>query len=136
MSTLKTKCLNLGALKMHNVLRSTGLRHTPLENNDNCFYLFGSRRHDGASMTEHEDQIARYRLKLEETAALVARIRHEINNPLTGVLGQAQLLLREDLSERSRKRVQTIEDLALRLRDVVAQLREVQRPGSDGDGEQ
>ena len=63
-------------------------------------------------MTEHEDQIAQYRLKLEETAALVARIRHEINNPLTGVLGQAQLLLREELSERSRKRVQTIEDLA------------------------
>src|SRR5689334_3500773 len=85
------------------------------------------------SMTEHEDQIAQYRLKLEETAALVARIRHEINNPLTGVLGQAQLLLREELSERSRKRVQTIEDLALRLRDIVAQLREVQRPGGDGE---
>ena len=84
-------------------------------------------------MTEHEDQIAQYRLKLEETAALVARIRHEINNPLTGVLGQAQLLLREDLSERSRKRVQTIEDLALRLRDVVAQLRDVQKPGADGE---
>ena len=86
-------------------------------------------------MTEHEDQIAQYRLKLEETAALVARIRHEINNPLTGVLGQAQLLLREDLSERSRKRVQTIEDLALRLRDVVAQLREVQKPGADGENQ-
>ena len=86
-----------------------------------------------SSMTEHEDEIAQYRLKLEQTAALVARIRHEINNPLTGVLGQAQLLLREDLSERSRKRVQTIEDLALRLRDVVAQLREVQRPGSEND---
>jgi signal transduction histidine kinase len=95
------------------------------------------------SMTEHEnesansgdglDQVARYRLKLEETADLVARIRHEINNPLTGVLGQAQLLLREDLSERSRKRVKTIEDLALRLRDVVAQLREVQRPNSEGE---
>ena len=84
-------------------------------------------------MTEHEDQIAQYRLKLEETAELVARIRHEINNPLTGVLGQAQLLLREELSERSRKRVQTIEDLAIRLRDIVAQLREVQKPGSDGD---
>ncbi|HJU94233.1 MAG TPA: histidine kinase dimerization/phospho-acceptor domain-containing protein [Pyrinomonadaceae bacterium] len=87
-------------------------------------------------MTEHEDQIAQYRLKLEETAALVARIRHEINNPLTGVLGQAQLLLREDLSEKSRKRVQTIEDLALRLRDVVAQLREVQKPGADCEDEQ
>jgi nitrogen-specific signal transduction histidine kinase len=79
------------------------------------------------------DQVAKYRLKLEQTADLVARIRHEINNPLTGVLGQAQLLLREELSERSRKRVQTIEDLALRLRDVVAQLREVQRPGGDGE---
>jgi signal transduction histidine kinase len=87
-------------------------------------------------MTEHEDEIAQYRLKLEETAALVARIRHEINNPLTGVLGQAQLLLREDLSERSRKRVQTIEDLALRLRDVVAQLREVQRSGNDSEEDQ
>ena len=86
------------------------------------------------SRTEEQDQVAKYRLKLEETADLVARIRHEINNPLTGVLGQAQLLLREELSERSRKRVKTIEDLALRLRDVVAQLREVQRPGSEGDG--
>ena len=88
-------------------------------------------------MTEHdkEDQVAKYRLKLEETADLVARIRHEINNPLTGVLGQAQLLLREELSERSRKRVQTIEDLAIRLRDIVAQLREVQRPSGDGDSE-
>ena len=84
-------------------------------------------------MPEHEDQIAQYRLKLEETALLVARIRHEINNPLTGVLGQAQLLLREDLSERARKRVQTIEDLALRLRDIVGELRQVQRPGGDGE---
>jgi len=91
----------------------------------------------GESMAEdqNEDQIAMYRLKLEQTADLVARIRHEINNPLTGVLGQAQLLLREELSERSRKRVQTIEDLAIRLRDIVAQLREVQRPSSDGDNE-
>ena len=83
------------------------------------------------SSPSDKDQIAEYRLKLEENAALVARIRHEINNPLTGVLGQAQLLLREDLSERSRKRVQTIEDLALRLRDVVAQLRDVQKPGGE-----
>ena len=65
----------------------------------------------------------------------MARIRHEINNPLTGVLGQAQLLLREDLSERSRKRVQTIEDLALRLRDIVAQLREVQKPATNGESD-
>jgi signal transduction histidine kinase len=70
--------------------------------------------------------IADYEQKLNETAELVARIRHEINNPLTGVLGQAQLLLREELSDRARKRAQTIEELAIRMRDIVAQLRKVQ----------
>ena len=71
--------------------------------------------------------VAAYELKIDEIAELVARVRHEINNPLTGVLGQAQLLLREELSESARKRAQTIEGLAIRLRDVVAQLREVQK---------
>jgi signal transduction histidine kinase len=72
-----------------------------------------------------------YRARLEAVADLVARVRHEINNPLTGVLGQAQLLLREDLNERARKRAQSIEDLALRLTDIVAELREVQRPPAE-----
>ncbi len=68
------------------------------------------------------------RQQLEQIAELVARVRHEINNPLTGVLGQAQLLLREDLNDRARKRAQSIEELALRLKDIVAQLREVKKP--------
>ena len=71
--------------------------------------------------------IAAYELRLEEIAQLVARVRHEINNPLTGVLGQAQLLLREELSETARKRATTIEGLAFRLRDIVGQLRDVQK---------
>ncbi|HKC64394.1 MAG TPA: histidine kinase dimerization/phospho-acceptor domain-containing protein [Pyrinomonadaceae bacterium] len=66
--------------------------------------------------------------RLTEMADLVARARHEINNPLTGVLGQAQLLLREELTPSARKRVETIEQLASRIRDIVAQLRYVQRP--------
>jgi hypothetical protein len=69
-----------------------------------------------------EDQVVYYRRRLEDVAELVARIRHEINNPLTGVLGQAQLLLREDLSDRARKRAETIEELAIRIRDIVAEL--------------
>ena len=68
-----------------------------------------------------------YELRLNEIAQLVARVRHEINNPLTGVLGQAQLLLREELSETARKRATTIEGLAFRLRDIVGQLRDVQK---------
>ena len=74
------------------------------------------------------DLIADYEAKMDEVAELITRVRHEINNPLTGVLGQAQLLLREDLNESARKRAQTIEELAIRLRDIVAQLRQVQRP--------
>jgi signal transduction histidine kinase len=77
-------------------------------------------------------RIADYEAQLEEIAEMVARVRHEINNPLTGVLGQAQLLLREDLSERARKRVETIEGMAIRLRDIAAELRQVQRPAANG----
>jgi signal transduction histidine kinase len=70
---------------------------------------------------------AEYEARMDEVADLITRVRHEINNPLTGVLGQAQLLLREDLPERARKRAQTIEELAIRIRDIVAQLRSVQK---------
>ncbi len=84
--------------------------------------------------------LAEQEARLTEIADLVAHVRHEINNPLTGVLGQAQLLLREELSESARRRVVTIEQLAGRIRDTVAQLREVQRPqaafnGNNEDGE-
>ena len=68
-----------------------------------------------------------YEARIDEVAELIARVRHEINNPLAGVLGQAQLLLREELNEKARKRAQTIEELAIRLRDIVGQLRQVQR---------
>ncbi len=76
-------------------------------------------------------EIADYEKRIEEVAELVAHVRHEINNPLTAMLGQAQLLLREDLSEKARKRVQTIEELAIRMRDLVAELRLVQKPVSN-----
>jgi signal transduction histidine kinase len=66
--------------------------------------------------------------EVDDLIDLIARVRHEINNPLTGVLGQAQLLLREDLSEKARQRVEAIEGLAIRIRDIVAILRDVQRP--------
>ena len=72
--------------------------------------------------------VANYEARLDEVADLITRVRHEINNPLTGVLGQAQLLLREDLSQKARKRAETIEELAIRIRDIVAQLRQVQKP--------
>ena len=72
--------------------------------------------------------VSDYETKLTNAATLVARVRHEINNPLAALLGQAQLLLREELSERSRKRAETIESQAKRIEEIVGELREIQIP--------
>ncbi len=75
-----------------------------------------------------------YEKKLANAAAVVARVRHEINNPLAALLGQAQLLLREELSERARKRAETIEGQARRIQNIVGDLREVQLPAAAVNG--
>lgn len=80
---------------------------------------------------EHRRLLADYEARLQRAAELAARVRHEVNNPLTGLLGQTQLLLRENLSETAHQRVTTIEQLALRIRDTIAQLREVRPPGQN-----
>lgn len=56
-------------------------------------------------------------------------LRHELNNPLTGILGNAELLLAEisrkndgRLPHGGRQRVETIAALAVRLRETVRQL--------------
>lgn len=50
--------------------------------------------------------------------------RHEINNPLTGILGNAELLLahRDRLPAVDRQRLETVVDLAVRLRETVRRL--------------
>jgi signal transduction histidine kinase len=69
-----------------------------------------------------------YETKLTDAASLMARVRHEINNPLAALLGQAQLLLRDELSEKLRRRAETIESQAKRIEEIVSELREVQLP--------
>jgi signal transduction histidine kinase len=56
-------------------------------------------------------------------------LRHELNNPLTGILGNAELLLAEIrrksdncLPEGGQQRVETIAALAVRLREIVRRL--------------
>ena len=72
--------------------------------------------------------VAEYETKMTNAATLVARVRHGINNPLAALLGQAQLLLREELSDKARGRVQIIEDLAKRIEKIGSELRDVQTP--------
>jgi signal transduction histidine kinase len=56
-------------------------------------------------------------------------LRHELNNPLTGILGNAELLLaevrrhpRSQLSEAWIKRLETVAALAVRMRETVHRL--------------
>lgn len=50
--------------------------------------------------------------------------RHEINNPLTGILGNAELLLSHGLRlpPADTQRLQTVVDLAVRLRETIRRL--------------
>ncbi len=55
-------------------------------------------------------------------------LRHELNNPLTGILGNAELLLLEvrrgklDLPPQTLQRLQIITELAVRMRETVRHL--------------
>ena len=57
-------------------------------------------------------------------------LRHELNNPLTGILGNAELLLVElrrnhvEIPTQSRTRLETIAALAVRMRETVRRLSE------------
>jgi signal transduction histidine kinase len=83
---------------------------------------------DTNELARLRELVAEYETKLTDAAALVAHVRHEINNPLAALLGQAQLMLREDLPDKLRRRVETIEKLAIRIKETVAELRDVQTP--------
>src|SRR6266478_9489819 len=83
---------------------------------------------DANELTRLRALVADYETKMTDAATLVARVRHEINNPLAGLLGQAQLLLREELSDKARGRVKIIEELAKRIEKIGSELRDVQTP--------
>jgi len=72
------------------------------------------------------EHFARYEGGLEGSEALDfgSILRHEVNNPLTGILGNAELLLahRERLPRDAAQRLETIADLAVRLRETVRRI--------------
>ncbi len=61
--------------------------------------------------------------KLSAIGELISGIAHELNNPLTGVMGYSQLLqLRKDLDGRAKENLLKINSLALRCQRIVQNL--------------
>jgi two-component system, NtrC family, sensor kinase len=61
--------------------------------------------------------------KLSAIGELISGIAHELNNPLTGVMGYSQLLqLRKDIDDRAKDSLLKINNLALRCQKIVQNL--------------
>ena len=61
--------------------------------------------------------------KLSAIGELISGIAHELNNPLTGVMGYSELLqMRKDLDDRAKESLLKINNLALRCQKIVQNL--------------
>lgn len=106
----------------------------PVENSSHLFRLRGrpavlSITHDiterlqaGAEKKELE-QKAQAARRLATIGELASGIAHEINNPLTGVIGFSQLLMQKDnIPDDIRKHLEIINDNSQRVADIVRRL--------------
>jgi PleD family two-component response regulator len=72
--------------------------------------------------------------KLESILQMSVSMRHELNNPLTGVLGMAELLaMDEDMPKAKRIEMATIiRDQSIRIREIVQKMSRITDPVAKG----
>jgi two-component system, NtrC family, sensor kinase len=64
--------------------------------------------------------------KQKSLTAIVSGFAHEINNPLTGILGYVDLLtIRDDISPYAREKLVSIQKQALRIKTIIDQLNQL-----------
>jgi len=68
------------------------------------------------------EQKAQLASRLATVGQMASGVGHEINNPLTGVIGYSQLLLQKDVPDDIRSDVKAINDAAQRVANIVKKL--------------
>jgi K+-sensing histidine kinase KdpD len=70
--------------------------------------------------------------KLSTISDTVVAVNHEINNPLTAILGNAQLLLSkgEEINAETKEKLRVIENSALRIKEITQKLTKITKPVS------